>query len=1141
MERTIQQYFQSLDTGMRIIYDLCSQARKKGFDPSKEVEVVLAKNMAERVVGLISVVAPEILRGDLAKRIKELEQIYGAQDWRVALTIAREVSEQKHCSFDTTLKAMEVGIRVGIAYITNGVVSSPLEGFTKLAVGKRRDGKDYLKAYFSGPIRSAGGTAASVSVLLVDYIGRSHGYHPYDPDEKEIKRTITELYDYHERITNLQYLPSEAEIEFMFRHIPVHITGDPSETLEVSNYKSLDRIETNQIRNGLCLVLGEGLCQKAKKVYKQLQKWGKDFELDHWNFLAEFIDLQKSVRAKEVVQQTGLKPDYNFVKDLVAGRPILTHPLRQGGFRLRYGRCRTSGFSAQAIHPATMYALDSFIAIGTQLKIERPSKGCVIASCDTIEGPVVKLSNGSVLRLEDVFTAKKYVRDIVEILYLGDLLVSYGDFFNRAHSLVPAGYCEEWWALELRKAVLQKGEHISIELQHLFDTPSDHVPFDSALHLTLEYHVPLHPRYTYYWNALSCEDVLLLHRWLGLGNISEEKIILPYREDREKRALELLGVPHTVVGKEYIVVDGDWGKALFFSLSSLREEASTPLQMTNPVLLLRDKLGTPIGARMGRPEKSKMRKLTGSPQVLFPVGEEGGKMRNFQEALKKGKVEGEFPLRRCAACNTDTIYFSCHLCGKETIQLYFCYQCNATKDHQCHPSAVPYKRMTLSLAPYAKQALSLTKVSSLPELVKGIRGTSNRNHIPEHLAKGVLRALHNIYVNKDGTTRYDMTEMPITHFRPCEIGTPVEKLRELGYAVDIYGLPLERDDQAVELFIQDVILPSSFESLDETSDNVFLRIAQFIDHLLVSLYAMEPLYRVQEKKDLIGHLVVGLAPHISAGIVGRIIGFSKTQGFLAHPFFHSIVRRDCDGDELCCMLLADVFLNFSRSFLPDHRGATQDTPLVLTSTITPQEVDDMVFDMDTCWEYPLELYELSLTMGMPWDVKVEQLKERLGKPQQFFGLGYTHETSRLDLGVSCSAYKTIPTMEEKVMGQMRIAERIRAVETDDVARLIIERHFIRDIKGNLRKFSAQEFRCINCNEKFRRPPLAGVCLRCKGKIVFTISEGSIIKYLQPCLSLVEHYSLPPYLVQTLELTRQRIEEVFGRDSEKQEGLGKWFS
>lgn len=155
-------------------------------------------------------------------------------------------------------------------------------------------------------------------------------------------------------------------------------------------------------------------------------------------------------------------------------------------------------------------------------------------------------------------------------------------------------------------------------------------------------------------------------------------------------------------------------------------------------------------------------------------------------------------------------------------------------------------------------------------------------------------------------------------------------------------------------------------------------------------------------------------------------------------------------------------------------------------------------------------------------------------------MGFTHDTNDINTGVRCSGYKLIPSMEGKVLGQMKIAEKLRAVDAADVAKLVIERHFIRDIKGNLRKFSMQEFRCVDCNEKFRRPPLKGSCTHCNGKLLFTISEGSVIKYLEPCISLAEKYELPPYLKQTLELTKQRIELYFGKDKDKQEGLGKWF-
>ena len=116
-------------------------------------------------------------------------------------------------------------------------------------------------------------------------------------------------------------------------------------------------------------------------------------------------------------------------------------------------------------------------------------------------------------------------------------------------------------------------------------------------------------------------------------------------------------------------------------------------------------------------------------------------------------------------------------------------------------------------------------------------------------------------------------------------------------------------------------------------------------------------------------------------------------------------------------------------------------------------------------------------------------------------------------------------MKEKLEGQMELAEKIFAVNESDVAGLVIEKHFLRDIRGNLRKFSMQKFRCSSCNEKYRRPPLMGRCLKCNGNIIFTISEGSIVKYLEPSISLAEKYNVPVYLKQTLDLTKRRIEGI----------------
>lgn len=1174
-------YFDKLNDHTKQVYEIAQKARAKRLDPAPDVEVKLAKNMAERVVGLISVLAPQIVDSGVVERIIELEKQYGALDWRVAFKIAEEVAQEKFCKFKDQHEAVDIGIRTGFAYVTVGVVSSPLDGIVTTEFKERMDKRGkYISISFAGPIRNAGGTAAAVSVLIADYVRKKLGFDVFDATEQEIKRAITELQDYHDRVTNLQYFPHPEEIEYLMKRLPVEVAGEPSEKIEVSNHKDLPRIPTNMIRSGYCLVLSSCIPLKAPKLWAKLSKWGKEFDMEQWNFFEEYIKLQKTLKSKgggEVKKEAPSKimPDYTYITDLVAGRPILGHPLRPGGFRLRYGRSRASGLSGQSIHPATMHVLDDYIATGTQLKVERPGKGAAFTPCDTIEGPVVKLDDGSVVRLETEAQAIQVKKRVVEILFLGDALIDYGDFANRNHVLAPAGYCEEWWALEVKKHLEQLGNDLDALAKEsgmdfdkirawLADPHRARPTSTEAVQFSLRTKTPLHPAYTYFWHDLDRAQFVQLVEWLAKATLHIEdgvvhKIVLP-AQHQGKRSLELLGVPHLVVNKEYVVIEQGSAPAFAAQLGitekidlDVIKHALGDAPDANPLTVIqklstvqvRDKSGTYIGSRMGRPEKAKQRKLTGSPHGLFPVGEEGGKLRSFQTALKGGKIVADFPLYRCPLCATREIFAICTQCGQTTIKEYFCKFCSKViPEETCaqHGKALQWQKQELDIKRVFTAALRLLEMETYPDLIKGVRGTSNEHHHIEHLSKAVLRAKHDLYVNKDGTVRYDCSEITLTHFRPSEIRVSVARLHELGYTQDIHGKPLERENQVLEIKPQDVVLPScpTGPDEDEPADVVMFRTAQFIDDLLMKVYKLPPFYRLRSPDDLIGHCIVGLAPHTSAGMLGRIIGFSKTQGFLAHPYYHQACRRDCDGDEIGFMLLLDGFLNFSKQFLPSTRGSTMDAPLVLSSTLIPTEVDDQAFDVGIAWTYPIELYENALQYKMPGEVKVQQIKHTLNTPAQYEGMGFTHDMADVNAGVLCSAYKTLPSMEDKLRGQMILAEKIRAVDTADVAHLVIEKHFLRDLKGNLRKFGMQEFRCVNCNEKFRRPPLIGKCTECSGKLLFTITEGSVVKYLGPTISLVEKYHLSEYMRQTIEILQRRIEGLFGKDPEKQMGLGQWF-
>lgn len=1223
--KKIEKYFEENINSVNELFTLAKEARSKGYDPSTKVDIKLAKNLAERVVGLISVVAPQIADSTVVPRIEELEDKYGKLDWRVAFQIALEVAQEKFCKFKDEKEAIEVGIRVGFAYVTVGVVSSPLEGFTDLELKERLDKKGtYFCLNFAGPIRNAGGTGASVCVLIADYVRKHMGYAAYDGTDKEAERCYTELIDYHSRVTNLQYAPSKEEIVFLIKHIPVEISGMSSEKIEVSNHKDLPRVPTNLIRSGFCLVNSSCIPLKAPKLWKQLRKWGQEFGMDQWNFLEEFLEIQHSAKAgkkdhgsaveektqdkkvlpEDIEEMLKIKkkidPNYVFIKDLVAGRPVFSHPLRSGGFRLRYGKSRTSGYSAQSIHPATCTITDDFLTTATQVKVELPGKAAALTMCDSIMGPVVLLKDGSVVEVENVEQANALRNDIQEILYIGDILINYGDFFDRAHPLCYPGYCEEWWSQELEKSISEFGqvgddfnkkktalsELLKIEediLDLFIKNPLKEKP-SANLAITLSENLdalPLHPKYTYFWSELSLDQFLMFLKWVSQFKIeTEDKIIknmiIPYtQEDKAaKRALELVGLPHFLAKDEFVIIEGNPAHALlktlcldekekfeeFFSYCSDKKKEQDELlekgMLEKPLdggavlysinkfssLNIRDKSGTFIGARMGRPEKAKMRKMQTGPHGLFPVGEQGGRFRSFNEAIIKSHIDAEFELWWDEKEGEESIfplnYKTGNLCekrhwnNKEKVML---------KESSNDPWVKESKMMKYDFKRHFQWCLKKMDTKVFPDLIKGVLGTASQIHAPENPMKAILRSKHKIFVNKDGTVRYDGSEVPITHFKPKEVGTSLSKLKELGYTHDIYGQPLIDEDQILELFAQDVILPACNESPNEPSDEVFFRVGNFIDEELKYLYGMDPYYNLKKPIDLAGHFLVVLAPHTSAGTIGRIVGFTKTQGLYCHPLMHAAIRRDCDGDEGGVFLLLDAFLNFSTSYLNNKLGATMDAPLVLTSVLNPAEVDDMVFNIERSEKYPLDFYKAAMEGKMPWDYKFELVNDVLGSEGQYEGYTFTHDTSDFNEGVKCSAYKTLPSMKEKLDAQMALGEKLRAVDEADVAKIVIEKHFVKDTRGNLRKFSQQVFRCTKCNTKFRRPPLSGKCTECNtNTIIFTVTEGSIKKYVGYSLELANTYHLPKYLTESLELTSDAIDSIFGEEAEKQEGLGKFF-
>lgn len=564
-----------------------------------------------------------------------------------------------------------------------------------------------------------------------------------------------------------------------------------------------------------------------------------------------------------------------------------------------------------------------------------------------------------------------------------------------------------------------------------------------------------------------------------------------------------------------------------------------------------------IGARMGRPEKAAPREMKGKPHTLFPIGIHGGAQRRMDVAMGHGSIRITAGERICGTCDRTTPFVRCHHRilhpGRESMPGEVCG--GVAQFRSEHVEGRRRGRpMTVALTELLEDAQIRLGLDRLPKIMKAVKGLMSKDQTPEPIEKGYLRAMHEVPVFRDGTIRFDMSDVPITHFTPKEIGADVTKLVALGYERDVDGMPLEHEEQMLEIFPQDFILSRS-------AGTFLTRVAAFVDDLLVRFYGMDPFYSVERSEDLIGHLIVALAPHTSGGVLSRIIGFSDSSGGYAHPLFHAAKRRNCDGDEDAVMLLMDGLLNFSRSILPSNRGGLMDAPLVLTTRLDPTEVDKEALNVDASWYYDRGFYESTLSGPHPKDVidRMDIVEGRLGSVTAVRGYGYLLETDRLDRGPALSAYKTLETMKDKMNGQLALGHRLRGVDVRVVASSVIRSHFLPDLRGNLVAFTRQKTRCMTCGESYRRMPLSGKCIavdkdrrrsiggqsdlglgrssdQCGGNLALTVTEGAVRKYIPVTQHVMETYGVDGYTQQNIEWLSKSADSLFHNDRERQLSL-----
>ena len=248
---------------------------------------------------------------------------------------------------------------------------------------------------------------------------------------------------------------------------------------------------------------------------------------------------------------------------------------------------------------------------------------------------------------------------------------------------------------------LIKKKNIDSSLKFILENPLKNIPtIKEAIEISKKYGVDLHPRYLLYFNELNVSELILFLEFLE-SNIEikgNDTLILP--NNNFKRYFELLALEHKIKDKEYLEINEESKNILLINLGiditdkydekkikyqirkiidyAKKNLDKTSVEIVNDVNFIgvKDKGGSYIGARMGRPEKAKMRKQFNDDTksvALFPVGTLDRRGKNIVQVLKDNDfIEEEFRIFYCEKCKEESIFPFCLHCRNDNlVQLCF--------------------------------------------------------------------------------------------------------------------------------------------------------------------------------------------------------------------------------------------------------------------------------------------------------------------------------------------------------------------------------------------------------------------------------------------------------------------------------------
>ena len=1027
-------YFTELATTYYNYMTVASAAHTRNIDPSNTPEVIQSFGSKDR---FLSTIGNKAILDDITSHHNQSRYI-------TALLIGRNFLLGKYGFADPIINANK-GLDAALTYIAKASYSLSTPAIN-LKTQSHPDNSYHLSLVITPNTFRLNPTHAFFSLLFAEETRKHLGFQRAPPVEGLNFRRYVE--GYQEKATVVQ------SIKQTLQSLPVEIICDLQSTPQPRPGTS------HNITNDLITkFIFSIVILRNKANSKLINKLG----ISGWEWLQALPDTYKSSRPH---------PQHST--------PQISSKL-PGSFRFILGRAPNTGFGTAGFHPTAFEVLDNLLVTGTQVKID--SLVTVRAlPVDSIEPPIVKLHNGTVLALESNKKAREVKNQITKILSYGDILISAEDLPASEEFL--EGYTIEHWADQLKSTRASTNIQDIPSVDKLLTDPFHTTPsFEEALEISRRLDIPMHPHYTYSWELITLRDLIDL-KTETIFNSAHPSEIRFSNTPRTKSILEKLLLPHTIEDN-IIIAENDHTKAISYILSSIHtDDVKTFTSMHDLItaqtgIQFKQKTETNVQVTIAGPEISTNRSLQPPAHSIFPVGRTSYS-RDIIVACNT-ITKTELPKYLCKQCKATTPYPVCSTCRTTSTQLFHCPYCATSSDttqcKKCGRAAVRFDATPINLQQILNSAIEEAQIRPYAPL-RGIDKARGPQRKVERLEKGILRQRHNLFVFKDGTIRFSITNAPLTHFTPKMIGTDPATLRQLGYTSDVNGNQTIDENSLLVLRPQDVVIPY-------TAADYLRRTADFIDETLKKLYKIRPFYDFKNLNDLIGHLIVGISPATSIGLIGRIIGFVDASVCYAHPAWHAAKEHNASADDIT--LFMDVLLNFSPQFLSYQNGDFFGAPILLVPILDP---DDSIV----------------ITRRKPTDVIDQPRRARLKMEDFFFTCDFTYPTSVLSTSHAKSSYFDL-SLKERIQTQLSIIDKATCIDADRAANEILQNAAGRIVLDLIQQYTTQRFKCKNCGETYRRPTMKGLCLTCEKQLQPTMSSETIESLVTLGNSIASRYKL----------------------------------